>query len=393
MWKECKAMEQDIIALRRALHQIPELSLDLPETLSFISAQLDAWGIPHHLSPGKAGIIGEFDGGREGKTILLRADVDGLPIQEETGLPFSSRHEGRMHACGHDAHGAMLLGALKVLFDRREQLAGRVRFIFQTGEEAVGGARIAVKEGIMEGVDGVFGCHIGCILSPDIPSGTVISAPGPVMAAPDRIVYTVRGQGCHGSSPEKGVDPVTIASHIVIALQEILAREIPASAVAVHTIGSIHGGVTYNVIPDTVVMEGTLRTVDPALRQQMLDRMCAVARLTAETYRGHCEVELDLGPGPVINDPGMASLAADAAADVLGETWVRRRVEAPNMGGEDFSRYLAEKPGAFFFLSTADRDKGTCVPHHNCRFDIDEDQLWKGSAVFVRLTERFLSGC
>lgn len=392
MWKECKAMEQDIIALRRALHQIPELSLDLPETLSFISAQLDAWGIPHHLSPGKAGIIGEFDGGREGKTILLRADVDGLPIQEETGLPFSSRHEGRMHACGHDAHGAMLLGALKVLFDRREQLAGRVRFIFQTGEEAVGGARIAVKEGIMEGVDGVFGCHIGCILSPDIPSGTVISAPGPVMAAPDRIAYTVRGQGCHGSSPEKGVDPVTIASHIVIALQEILAREIPASAVAVHTIGSIHGGVTYNVIPDTVVMEGTLRTVDPALRQQMLDRMCAVARLTAETFRGSCEVELDLGPGPVINDPDMASLAADAAADVLGETWVRRRVEAPNMGGEDFSRYLAEKPGAFFFLSTADRDKGTCVPHHNCRFDIDEDQLWKGSAVFVRLTERFLSG-
>ena len=186
---------------------------------------------------------------------------------------------------------------------------------------------------------------------------------------------------------------MTIASHIVIALQEILAREIPASAVAVHTIGSIHGGVTYNVIPDTVVMEGTLRTVDPALRQQMLDRMCAVARLTAETFRGSCEVELDLGPGPVINDPGLAALTADAAAEVLGERWVQRSVATPNMGGEDFSRYLAEKPGAFFFLSTADRDKGTCVPHHNCRFDIDEDQLWKGSAVFVRLTERFLSGC
>lgn len=390
LWQECEKLQPELVSLRRRLHQIPEVGHELPETQRAILEILRDWGIPCRPSGKDSSIYGEIAGGQPGKTVLLRADIDGLAVEEQTGLPFASRHAGRMHACGHDGHAAMLLGALKVLNAHRERLKGKVRFIFQAAEECVTGAALAIQEGILEDVDGVFGCHIGNLPGADIPAGTFHIAPGPVMAAGDRLFLRIQGKGCHGSSPEKGVDPVTIAAHIVLALQELLAREIPAAAAASLTIGRIQGGAVFNVVPDWVEMEGSLRTLDPAVRQLLQRRIREVAEGEAALFRGSCDARVIPAVDVVNNDPALAELAAEAACQVVGERWVQTRM-TPNMGSEDFSCYQAKTPGVFFFLSAANPEKGTCVPHHNPRFDIDEDVLWKGSGVFVSIVERFLA--
>lgn len=388
----CSSMQGEIIALRRGLHQIPELGTHLPETRALICETLDRWGVPYQKSALDSSVSGSISGGAPGKTVLLRADVDGLPIREETGLPFTSRHPGIMHACGHDAHGAMLLGAVKALFDRRETLCGTVRFLFQASEEDGRGAKNAIAEGILDGVDAVFGMHVGSILGPEIPSGTVTAAPGCCMAAADRFILKVRGAGCHGSTPEKGVDPVSISAHIILALQEIIAREISSTKAAVVTVGRISGGAAYNIIPDEVELEGTLRCLERGVRDYVLGRIAEIARSEAALFRGSCEVEIIPFAPPVISDPAMAALVARAAREVVGETRVRDTLPASNMGAEDFAFYLERVPGCYFFLSAADPEKGTCIPHHNARFDVDESVLWEGSAVLAAAACRFLNG-
>lgn len=297
-----------------------------------------------------------------------------------------------MHACGHDSHAAMLLGALRVLNSHKAELPGNVKFVFQTGEEVSKGAKIAIKEGVLDGVDAVFGTHIGSLLDPSIPSGTFIVVPGCCMASFDRFILKVRGTGCHGSTPEKGVDPITIASHIVISLQEVIAREIAAPSPAVLTIGKIAGGFAYNVIPNEVELEGTIRAFDENVRQHMAKRIGEISSSVAATFRGSCDYEMDWGAPPVINDAAMAKLAGEAAKRVLGAENVQTSRPAPNMAGEDFAYYLAEKPGAFMFLSSSDPAKHTDVPHHNPKFNVDEDVFCKGSAMFVAIVEDFL-GC
>ncbi|MCR5346220.1 MAG: amidohydrolase [Fretibacterium sp.] len=392
MWQECKDLQEYIVNIRRALHQIPELGTNLPETQAVICAELDKLGIEYRKNQGDSGITGSIKGEKPGKTILLRADIDALPITEQTGIPFTSKHEGCMHACGHDAHAAMLLGALRVLNSHKAELPGNVRFVFQTGEEISKGAKIAIKEGVLDGVDAVFGTHIGSLLDPAIPSGTFIVVPGCCMASFDRFILKIRGTGCHGSTPEKGVDPITIASHIVISLQEVIAREIAAPSPAVMTVGRITGGFAYNVIPNEVELEGTIRAFDEDVRQHMAKRIGEISSSVAATFRGSCDYEMDWGAPPVINDAAMAKLAGDAAKRVLGEEHVQTSRPAPNMAGEDFAYYLAEKPGAFMFLSSSDPAKKTDVPHHNPKFNVDEDVFCKGSAVFVAIVEDFL-GC
>lgn len=392
MWQECKELQEYIVNIRRALHQIPEVGTNLPETQAAICAELDKLGIEYKKNQGDSGIIGIIKGGKPGKTILLRADIDALPITEQTGLPFTSKHEGCMHACGHDSHAAMLLGALRVLNSHKAELPGNVKFVFQTGEEVSKGAKIAIKKGVLDGVDAVFGTHIGSLLDPSIPSGTFIVVPGCCMASFDRFILKVRGTGCHGSTPEKGVDPITIASHIVISLQEVIAREIAAPSPAVLTIGKIAGGFAYNVIPNEVELEGTIRAFDENVRQHMAKRIGEISSSVAATFRGSCDYEMDWGAPPVINDAAMAKLAGEAAKRVLGAENVQTSRPAPNMAGEDFAYYLAEKPGAFMFLSSSDPAKHTDVPHHNPKFNVDEDVFCKGSAMFVAIVEDFL-GC
>lgn len=390
MWEKCKELQDYIVGIRRDLHQIPEVGTDLPKTQAMIAAELDKLGIAYRKNKGDSGIIGTIEGGKPGKTILLRADIDALPITEQTGLPFASKHQGCMHACGHDTHAAMLLGALRILNEHKDELSGNVKFVFQTGEEISKGARIAIQEGVMDGVDAVFGIHIGSILGPDVPAGTLIAVPGCCMASFDRFILKVHGIGCHGSTPEKGVDPITIASNIVLSLQEVIAREIAAPKAAVLTIGKIAGGFAYNVIPDEVLIEGTIRSFEDPIRQHLAKRIGEIAQGIASTFRGSCDYEMDWGAPPVVNDEAMAELAGVAAKKALGAEHVLTAQPAPNMGGEDFAYYLEKAPGAFMFLSSANHEKRTDVPHHNPKFDVDESVLHMGSAVFVSIVEDFL---
>ena len=389
MWKQCETLQEQLITLRRELHKVPELGSDLPKTQGLICAALDSWGIPYTPSPLDSAVLGEIRGGKPGKTLLLRADIDALPVQEETGVDYTSTHPGKMHACGHDAHAAMLLGAVKVLHDNRDALCGNVKFVFQTAEETVDGATKAIEAGALDNVDAVFGCHIGNLLGVDLPAGTFSIAPGCVMASVDSFKITVHGKGCHGSAPEKGVDPITIASHIVINLQEILAREIAAVHPTSLTIGYIKSGDATNIVPDTAELGGTLRALAPSNREFVVRRIEEIAKSTAALFRGSCEIVFDSGAKPVENDAAMAALAARAAKKVVGEDFVQTAFPS-NMGSEDFSEYLALRPGAFYFLSSAS-DDATRVPHHNPRFNIDESVLWKGSAVFVSIAQEFLN--
>ena len=390
MWEICKDLQDEIVTMRRDLHQIPEIGGDLPETKAYVIKKLTEMGIPFTENKIDRGLIAENLGGKPGNTIALRADMDALPIQEANEVEYISRHEGIMHACGHDAHTAMLLGAARVLSENKERIPGTVRLLFQTDEEGSRGAERTIKEGGIQGADAVFGTHIGTILSKDIPSGTMVCTPGCCMASFDKFVIRVKGNGCHGSTPEKGVDPINIASHIVINLQEIVAREIAATKPAVLTIGHMEAGFAYNVIPSEALIEGTIRALEEDVRQELARRIKEVAEATARTFRGEVEYEMIWGAPPVISDPEMAALAADCAREVVGESRVIDRVDAPNMGGEDFAYFLNQVPGAFMFLSSSNPAKHTDIPHHNPRFNVDEDVLWIGSAMFVKIAERFL---
>ena len=390
MWEICKDLQDEIVTMRRDLHQIPEIGGDLPETKAYVIKKLTEMGIPFTENKSDSGLMAEIRGEKPGKTIALRADMDALPIQEANEVEYISRHEGIMHACGHDVHTAMLLGAARVLSENKERIPGTVRLLFQTDEEGSRGAERTIKEGGIQGADAVFGTHIGTILSKDIPSGTMVCTPGCCMASFDKFVIRVKGNGCHGSTPEKGVDPINIASHIVINLQEIVAREIAATKPAVLTIGHMEAGFAYNVNPSEALIEGTIRALEEDVRQELARRIKEVAEATARTFRGEVEYEMIWGAPPVISDPEMAALAADCAREVVGESRVIDRVDAPNMGGEDFAYFLNQVPGAFMFLSSSNPEKHTDVPHHNPRFNVDEDVLWIGSAMFVKIAERFL---
>ena len=389
IWTDCKALQNDLVSMRRELHKIPELGLDLPKTRAYVIAKLDEYGIPYTLSEKDSSIIATLKGGKPGKTVALRADMDALPIQEETGVDYMSTHDGCMHACGHDAHTAMLLGTAKVLAAHKDELCGEVRFLFQTAEELAKGAPIIVENGGLDGVDAVFGTHIGSIISKDIPAGTFIVSPGPVMASFDRFVIKVKGVGCHGSTPEKGVDPVNIAAHIVTSLEAVSAREFNAFIPNVITIGRIAGGNQYNIIPSEVELEGTTRAFSEDVRQRLAKRIGEIAAATAEAFGGSVEFTMDWGASPVVNDAACAAFAAEAVRDIFGDKLITG-VEYPNMGGEDFAVYLGKVPGAFMFLSSANPTKGTDIAHHNSKFNVDEDVLWMGSAAFVAITEKFL---
>lgn len=391
LWSKCKDLQNELVSMRRDLHKIPELGLNLPKTRAYVTAKLDEYGIPYKLSEKDSSIIATIKGSKPGKTIALRADMDALPITENTGLEFSSEHPGCMHACGHDTHAAMLLGAAKVLAENKDELCGEVRLLFQTAEELAKGSAIVIENGGIDGVDAVFGTHIGTILNKDIPAGKFIVCPGVVMASYDRFVITVKGVSCHGSTPEKGIDPVNIAAHIVLGLEGINAREFNACDPNVITIGKIAGGGQYNIIPNTVVIEGTTRAFSEDVRQKMAKRIGEVSEAMAKSFGGSVDYFMDWGAPPVINTPEMAEIAADVAKEAFGEENVITSVPAPNMAGEDFAYYLAKVPGAFMFLSSSNPAKQADFPHHNPKFTVDEDVLWQGSAAFVGIAEKFLN--
>lgn len=377
-----------VIADRRHFHENPELGFQEFETAKSVLERLQALGV-EDIRTGIAvtGITGLIHGGQgPGKVVLLRADMDALPLTEENDVPYKSQIPGKMHACGHDAHTAMLLGIARVLIDRKSEFAGTVKLLFQPAEEGGGGARVMIEEGVLSDpdVDAVFGMHMdqGHAL------GTISMRPGPALAAADRFYVTIKGKGGHGAHPDLTHDPIAIGAHIVTALQTIVAREIDPIQPAVCTVGALIAGEAANVIPDTAIMRGTLRSFDPDVRAHLGE---AVERLvTGIATAMRAEVDFDYQPGypPTVNDPEMTELVMHVAAEVVGEENVL--VADKMMGAEDFSYFLEKKPGCFYFVGSANDERGLNWGHHHPRFDIDEESMANGMDVMIRTVLRFL---
>ena len=371
-------LEAQAIAWRRELHANPELSFHEHETARFVEERLRSLGQYELERPTPTSVVARLRGDRPGRVLALRADMDALPIDEEADVPFRSRVPGVMHACAHDGHTAMLLAAATILAERRSELAGEVRLVFQHAEELPpGGAQELVAAGVMDGVDLVVGAH----LMTGYPAGQVAAQPGPLMAAADSIAIEIRGRGGHAAYPHTTVDPVVVAAHAVTALQQVVAREVDPLDNAVVSVTRVHAGIADNVIPETVQLGGTVRTFRPETRAAVREAIERVLRGVTEAHGAGYDYTFTEGYAAVVNDADAAALVAEAARREIGGEHV---VEvAPIMGGEDFSAYLATVPGVFFFVGAQSVEAGP-VPHHSPRFVIDESALRTGIGVLAR---------
>ena len=372
----------EMIALRREVHRHPELAYAERETAARVARALQAAGIEVRAGVGGTGVVATI--GRGGRTVLLRVDMDGLPIHEQSEADYASRVPGAMHACGHDGHVAMGVTAARVLAGRR--LDGTVRVMFQPAEEGEGGAQAMVAGGVLEGVDVTLGVH----LWNELAVGTLGVKAGPLMAAVDRLKVVVHGRGGHGGRPQASADPVVAAAHVVTALQTIVSRETNPVQAAVVTIGSIHGGEAFNVIPDEVTLTGTLRTFDAGLRRSMPERIARIAGGVAQALGCRAEVEVKAGNPAVVNDPAVAEVARRAAVRVVGADKVV--LPEPTMGGEDMAVYFERTPGCFVFVGSGNPARGLDQPHHSPRFDFDEDALAIGADFLAAAAEEALRG-
>lgn len=379
-------LSEQVIAWRRDLHQMPELGVDLPKTSAYVMKQLDEMGVEYESGVGlEHAIVAVIKGKEEGKTVALRADMDALPVKETTGLDFQFAGD-RMHACGHDAHTAQLLGAVKAIKELEGEFKGTVKFLFQPAEEISAGAEPMVKAGVLKNpdVDYIIGLHDGNI-SPDMEPGRFAISTGAMMACLDRFTLKVIGKGSHGAYPHQSHDTLVIASLIVVGIQEIIAREIDPVEPGVITLGKFHAGSTYNVIPGEAEIEGTLRAVTQETRDYLTKRIGEVAEGIAKTYKATVEYDYLGGAPPVINDHEVATRVHDSIAKVLGEDRVDY-MERPVMGGEDFAYYLEQVPGCFIFMSNPLPIDGTVYPHHNPKFALNEANFKDALAAFLQIT-------
>ncbi len=380
----------DMVATRRDLHEHPELAFEEVRTSNIVAQRLRALGLEVQTGVAKTGVVGLLRGGTGkdgGKTIAIRADMDALPIHELNEIDYRSQVDGKMHACGHDGHTTILLAVADILTKRKEQLAGNVKFVFQPAEEVVGGAAPMVKEGAMEGVDGVIGLH----LISDYTLGRVGVRSGPIFASADRLILTVRGKGGHAAMPETTVDPIVIASYIVTALQTLISRETSPFSPAVITIGRITAGTAFNIIPETAEMHGTMRSFTKEHREKLLRRIREVATGIASAMGGSCDVEITAGCPPCVNDVAMTELVHNAAVAAVGEQRVDSGEEVLSTGSDDMAEFLNAVPGCYFIVGVNNPEKGAKYPHHHPRFNIDEDALPVGVEVLTRAAMDFLS--
>jgi len=376
-------LEQQAIAWRRHLHAHPELSFQEEETSRYVEETLRSFDGLELTRPTPTSVVASLQGARPGKVLALRADMDALPIQEESGLEFASTRPGVMHACGHDGHTAMLLAAARLLSARREDLAGEIRFVFQHAEEKPpGGARQLVDAGVMEGVDLVLGAHLASMK--DV--GKVGCRPGPIAAAADTFSAEIRGRGGHAAAPHRALDPVVVAAQVVTNLQQLVSRSVDPLASAVVSVTRFHAGTADNIIPEAVELGGTVRTFDPSVREGLRAGMERVFRGVTDAHGATFTLDYVDGYAAVINDEGAASLVEAAARAELGDDAIMDT--EPIMGGEDFSAYLEQAPGAFFWVGAGSED---AVPHHHPRFTVDESALRSGIAVFARAALDYLS--
>ncbi len=377
-------LEKRIIALRRRFHQHPELSFQEVETARSILAEIKGLNLEVRHPVAQTGIVAVLRNGN-GPCIALRADMDALPIQETGDRPYKSVNDGVMHACGHDGHMAILLGALLALENRRDLWRGTLKFIFQPAEEGSAGARQMVEEGVLKEpkVKAIFGLHLWNYQD----FGTIGVTAGPVTAAADRFTITVKGTGGHGAMPQGTVDAVTVAAQLVMSLQSIVSRNVNPLESGVVTIGQIHGGTNFNILADEVTLTGTARAYREEERQLIKSRIKAICEGTAASHGAAIELDYQDGYPPTVNDPAMTDVVAQAARQVVGDG-----VGEPfrSMVGEDMSYYLQEIPGCFFFLGSAKAGHKVPVPHHSAHFDFDERALAVGASVFVEIIQALL---
>ncbi len=391
-WIEAgEALLPDLIALRRAIHAEPELGLHLPLTTAKAKAALAGLPLEIHEGPSTTGFMAILRGPANGRTVLLRGDMDALPLHEDTGLEFSSQHDGAMHACGHDTHVAMLAGAARALCARKDELAGTVIFMFQPGEEGHHGARWMMDDGLLDVVtpDAAFALHV----SPNVPSGIFAGRAGPLLAAADRFEIAVTGRGGHASQPHDACDPIPIACEIVTAIQAMVTRTVPAFDPVVVTVGRIEAGTTNNVIPERAVIEGTIRSFSEHSRELAHAGLARLAPNIAAAHGASAVVDIDPGfPVTVCKAPAV-DLAERVATDLFGaQAW--RTMPSPAMGAEDFAYVLQKVPGAMVFLGATPQggDFRSCCALHSNRMVLDENVMARGVAMHCAYAEAFLSG-
>jgi len=387
---QSKQIENKLIAMRRELHKCPEIGGNLPKTRKFVCSTLDELGIDYKLNSDDDGLVADITGNKPGKTIAFRADMDALHITEDTDLEYKSEIEGQMHGCGHDAHTAVLLAVAEILNECKSELNGIVRLLFQSGEETGTGAKLMLAEGALDGVDAICSLHVGNLAGNDIRTGDLVVLPGPVSAGKDKFTVTVRGRGTHSAFPEKGVDPIVIASRIVNACEEISARELPAGTAAVLSFGSFLSGKDHNTIPDVAVLKGSIRVQDVNIRNFIGERLKCISENIATAFRAECDVDLRRGSSTVMNDAELSALVAEAAGEVLGCDSVVTKISSALMGSDDFANYAEKIPGVDFFLHTNNPEKGITVSNHNPKFDVDESVLWKGVAAYCAIALKYL---
>jgi amidohydrolase len=376
----------ETVDLRRDLHAHPELAFEEHRTAGIVADRLRALGLETHTGIGGTGVVGLIDGAHDGPAIMLRADMDALPMAEENNVVYASRIGGVMHACGHDAHVAMLLGAARILRESAGEIHGRIALVFQPAEEGGGGARAMIGDGLIArfGIERAYGLHIGNIL----PSGVIGLRPGPLMAAVDSFDLVVEGFGGHGAMPHRSVDPIVVAADVVSGLQRVVSREIDPLEPAVVTVGAINGGTTYNVIPPRVALKGTVRTLSDATRDSMEARIRRIAEHTCAAANATCSLTWHPSYPVTANDPHEAAFVRETLAAELG---AERVVEIPPvMGSEDFSYYAQAVPACFWFLGSG--DETNVFPNHHPAFDIDEKAMIVGIASHAAVALAALRG-
>ena len=396
--QEAEQIRDHVLRERRALHQMPGTGFDIGDTLAYVRQELTEM----ELQPtdcGRAGLTALVGGKRPGRVFLLRADMDALPIQEEADVDFASQN-GRMHACGHDLHTAMLLGAARLLKAHEDEIDGTVKLMFQPAEEIFEGSHDMIEAGLLEHpkVDAALMIHV--MAGMPFPAGTVVvSAPGVSAPAADYFDIKVQGKGCHGSMPNTGVDPLTAAAHILIALQELHARELAMDDRAVLTIGTMNAGTAANVIPDTVTMGGSLRTFDEETRTLLKQRMTEIAQFTAKAFRAEAEVTFGSGCPTLVNDKDLSACCGQYMKELLGQGKAFSVAELNAMGGgsssktagsEDFAYVSQEVPSLMLALAAGQPEKGYCYPQHHPMAKFDESVLPGGSAVYAWAALRWL---
>lgn len=374
--------KQNVIDLRREFHRYPEASLNEYKTIERIGQELDKLQIPYKRVA-DTGIIAEIKGNNPGKTVALRGDIDALSVKELTECEYKSENEGFMHACGHDCHISMLLGAAMILNEIKDELNGTVRLLFQPAEEVAAGAKKMIADGAMDGVDGVFGIHVWS----DIESGCVCIQEGPLMASADLFTITVTGKGGHGSAPHQGVDAVVASSAIVMNLQSIVSRELSPLEPAVVSVGSLQVGSRFNVIASEGTLCGTTRSFNPNVRNKFPEMLQRIAQDTASTYRAEAKLEYTFATPVVINDANCSKIAEKSLEEIGAKSISIEKIT----GGEDFAEYMNMVPGIIALVGVRNEAKGAFYPQHHPMYTVDEDALEIGTALYAQYAKDFLN--